>query len=1025
MQLKNRFYRFAVRATTLFLLVALVSFVFLPALTTQADGDGGSAAPGLDYTGLGDGFSTILYDNSNGLPTSEANAIAQTEEGLLWIGCYSGLIRYDGNEFYRYSTQAGIASVMSLFVDSRGRLWIGTNDSGIAFFADETFTFYGKNNGLPSASVRSIVEDDAGNIVIATTKGLAFIDTTDVLHKIDDARINGEYVCELAAGSDGTIYGVTLDGDFFTVKATRVDDFFDAGLIADTLPGKINTIYPDPDNPGFVYLGENGGGRVFYLDITQSLDKDKYKTLSADPERTINAIKKISYGEGEYIVWIAADNGIGYFDPTGQYVSLLNLPMNNSIDHIMQDGESNLWFTSSRQGIMKIVGNRFINISERAKLEPLVVNSTCLSGTDLYLATDTGLYIVNENYETVENAATAELAGVRIRCAKKDERGRIWFCTYDKEHGLVCYDPETDSVFKLDEGTGMASNSVRMLTFLSDGSIAVATNGGVNIVRNDEVVSTVGRSNGISNLEILCIEEGKDGELYFGSDGDGVYIWSGGSIRRIGSEDGLLSEVILRLKRDPVSPDLIWIVTSNSLAYMRDGTITTLTDFPYSNNFDLFFDGTGTVWVLGSNGIYVAKRADLLSGERFSYTHYDKEHGLPGIATANSYSDLTDDGTLYIAASTGVFSVNINERENNAENVRLSIPFLSVDGKTVWLHNAEKIHIPANCKRLNIYANAFTYSLNNPHLSYCLEGFDSAPVYLTKQEMKSATYTNLKGGTYRFTISLINEDTGNVEKTASIVIIKDRAFHETVWFYVLTVLTALLLLALAGWLFYRKKTAAFREKQRANRELINQMTRVFSGCVDMKDAYTNGHSARVADYSALLARAMGKSEEEVERIRNIALLHDVGKISIPDNILNKPGRLDDAEFAVMKTHSSRGFEILKNIAIDPDIALGAGYHHEKYDGTGYPSGLMGEEIPEVAQIIAVADAFDAMYSTRPYRTKMPLEKVVSEIRRCTGTQFSPRVVEAFLRLVEEGTFDEPETPARSDAPASPPSPANA
>ena len=1007
MKTKNR--SFHARILTALILFAVL---LIPYTTTLAAEASASAAPALDYTGLGDGFSAVLYDNSNGLPTSEANAVVQTEEGILWIGCYSGLIRYDGNEFYRYSTQAGIASVMSLFVDSRGRLWIGTNDSGIALLSDDAFSFYGKNDGLPSTSVRTITEDGDGNIVVGTTKGLAYIDKNGVLQKIDDPRINEKYVCELAPGSNGVLYGVTNDGDFFTLNGVRFGELFVSETIFHC---KINTVYPDPDHPGFVYLGETGGSRIFYGDVS-GIAAD-FSSLSAsygeDQENdydltTVNAIRKIGFGDGDYIVWIAADNGIGYFDSANRYVRLLNLPMDNSIDHIMQDGEGNLWFTSSRQGIMKIVGNRFTNIAARAKVDLPVVNSTCLVGSDLYLATDKGLWIIDENYEIKENAATAELRDVRIRCAKKDEAGRVWLCTYDKVHGLVCYDPSSDAIlFNMDHDTGgLASNSVRMLTFLSDGTIAVATNGGVNLVSGNAVVSTFGREQGLSNLEILCIEEGKDGELYFGSDGDGIYRSSGGSVSRIGSEDGLLSEVILRLKRDPVDEDLIWVVTSNSLAYLKNGKVTTLNEFPYSNNFDLFFDQADNVWVLSSNGIYVCKRDDLLSGERFSYTHYDKESGLPGIATANSYSALSADGTLYVAATTGVYSVNINRHDDDAANVPLSIPYLSVDGKNVWLHGEEKVHIPSNCKRLNIYANAFTYSLNNPHLSYCLEGFDSAPVYLTKQEMKSATYTNLKGGTYRFTISLINEDTGEPQKTVSILIVKDRAFYETVWFFVLVGLAALLLLVLAGWFFYRKKTAAFRKRQKANRELINQMTRVFSGCVDMKDAYTNGHSSRVADYSAMFARELGKSEEEVERIRNIALLHDVGKISIPDNILNKPGKLDNDEFAVMKTHSSRGFEILKAIAIDPDIALGAGYHHEKFDGTGYPSGLKGDEIPEVAQIIAVADAFDAMYSTRPYRTKMPLEKVVAEIKRCTGTQFSPRVVEAFLHLVDAGAFND-------------------
>ena len=119
----------------------------------------------IDYTGRGAGYSSVLYDNSNGLPTSEANAIAQTEDGFIWIGSYSGLIRYDGNEFYRYSSSTGIASVMSLYVDSRQRLWIGTNDSGIALLEDESFTFYDKDDGLHSASVRSISEDGEGNII--------------------------------------------------------------------------------------------------------------------------------------------------------------------------------------------------------------------------------------------------------------------------------------------------------------------------------------------------------------------------------------------------------------------------------------------------------------------------------------------------------------------------------------------------------------------------------------------------------------------------------------------------------------------------------------------------------------------------------------------------------------------------------------------------------------------------------------------------------------------------------------------
>jgi hypothetical protein len=129
------------------------------------------------------------------------------------------------------------------------------------------------------------------------------------------------------------------------------------------------------------------------------------------------------------------------------------------------------------------------------------------------------------------------------------------------------------------------------------------------------------------------------------------------------------------------------------------------------------------------------------------------------------------------------------------------------------------------------------------------------------------------------------------------------------------------------------------------------------------------------------------------------------KIAIPDAILNKPGRLNDEEYAIMKSHPQRGYDILKDVKIDPSLSIGAGYHHERLDGRGYPRGLKGSEIPEIARIIAVADTFDAMYSTRPYRKRLPLETVAAEIQRSAGTQLSPDVVKVFMELVEEGAFD--------------------
>ena len=174
--------------------------------------------------------------------------------------------------------------------------------------------------------------------------------------------------------------------------------------------------------------------------------------------------------------------------------------------------------------------------------------------------------------------------------------------------------------------------------------------------------------------------------------------------------------------------------------------------------------------------------------------------------------------------------------------------------------------------------------------------------------------------------------------------------------------------------------------------------KALSAAIDAKDQYTRGHSERVAMLSAMLAREVGYSEHDAERIRISGLVHDVGKIGVAESVLCKPSRLTDEEFEMIKTHPRVGYEIMKDIPDLQDILPGVLYHHERFDGNGYPSNLAGEDIPHMARIMALADTFDAMSSNRAYRTGMPREKVFAEFRKCAGTQFDPDLVEPFLSL---------------------------
>ena len=192
------------------------------------------------------------------------------------------------------------------------------------------------------------------------------------------------------------------------------------------------------------------------------------------------------------------------------------------------------------------------------------------------------------------------------------------------------------------------------------------------------------------------------------------------------------------------------------------------------------------------------------------------------------------------------------------------------------------------------------------------------------------------------------------------------------------------------------------DKRRKQMEAMSlQLMQTLSMTVEAKDEYTRGHSHRVAEYAVLIARELGWSTKEIRNLRNAAHLYDIGMISVPDNILNKPTRLTEEEFEVIKEHTVIGAEILKNIALIDHVKEAARSHHERYDGTGYPDGLKGEEIPLYARIIAVADSYDAMQSRRIYRNPLGNEIIYNEISKNRGTQFDPEIADAFLKLLEE------------------------
>ncbi len=198
-------------------------------------------------------------------------------------------------------------------------------------------------------------------------------------------------------------------------------------------------------------------------------------------------------------------------------------------------------------------------------------------------------------------------------------------------------------------------------------------------------------------------------------------------------------------------------------------------------------------------------------------------------------------------------------------------------------------------------------------------------------------------------------------------------------------------------------TTLVEEKTKENNELSLQVVMAMANAIDAKDTYTNGHSRRVAEYSREIAARHGYSRRKQQELYMMGILHDVGKIGVPDEVINKKDKLTDEEFALMKTHPAVGGKILEDIKAMPSLAVGARWHHERFSGGGYPDGISKEEIPEAARIIAVADAYDAMSSYRSYRDKLPQEVVRSEIEKGKGSQFDPVFADIMLQMIDEDT----------------------
>ena len=903
-----------------------------------------------------------------------------------------------------------VRNVNCLYVDEEGRLWIGTNDNGLSISINEKIAnVMDQSRGLPSNSVRSIIQSSDGYYYVGTTASMQVMTLNNGLRQ--SRTLNDViYADQVAADDRGNVAAVTNGGSLFLINQARVIDSL-------TLEGDQEIVTCCAFDEEGRLLAGSSGGHICYYDVSEGR-LDETGVVQTPGLNNLNDLYFMDNGE----LFVSSDNGVGYFDAEGVFQIINTNDFNNSIDNMLVDYQGNLWFTSSRLGLLRMAMSAFKDVYSTVGMSQRVVNTVTHWQDGYYFGTDKGLDVVDDACLTrVTNDLTSQLGGVRIRCMITDSADHLWICTYGS--GLLEVEPNNAQHW-YNSDNGSFGNRARVVTELSDGTILAAGDTGISYIRDHRIERTIRYSDGLINSMILTLTEMPDGVILAGTDGDGIAVLEDGKVTRMLTRgDGLSSEVILRTVRDQ-KDDGVYIVTSNGLCYMdADRSIRTLDNFPYFNNYDVWLKDEDTLYVMSSAGIYVVDRDELLSGaDDIGFDLLDARMGLNSALTANSFNYCDAHGDLFLPCDNGVFIIDTERYDAGTRSYRMMLSSVRLDNAPYAFERSSPISISRGVSRIELFPEIINYTIQVPNVGYCLEGFDSRWTILPQTSLNSIVYTNLPTGSYTLRLAVFDNALQEILEERDYTLVKEKEIYDNRWFKAYVLLVPMIAVAWFTWFIVRTRVQRMLDIQRRELALAKQQIQMgnetifaIAKAVDAKDERTSQHSLRVSQYSVLIAQAMGLSEQECENLRKAAMMHDIGKIGIPDMILNKPARLSDDEYSVMKSHVTRGADILKDFTLIDHVVEGARYHHERYDGRGYPEGLKGEEIPLYGRIIGVADAFDAMTANRVYRRQMDFGYVLNEMRNGRGTQFDPQIVDILLKLIDDGTINLKELyPAKQD-----------
>ena len=747
-------------------------------------------------------YEAIFYDSYDGLVSAQINAVAQTGDGYIWVGTYSGLYTYDGQKFTKSTVSGEIYSVMVLFVDSKGVLWIGTNDSGLFGYNPSTgkVSHFSTGTGLPSDSIRSLAEDKSGRLFVGTVSNLAIIGTDGLITVCDEskgpewAEITG--IRSLGLLDDNIMAGVTNAGALFLCKGAEL-----ARVVGVDRPGIYYTAVSrgNTDRPGEkgrliagtsddeLELLSYGNGKLEKLSVLDGLEVTYFNDICYDAE------------EGGY--FFCGESGMGFLsDSTGHITYLMQDRFQASVSGVCKDYQGNIWFVSNKQGIIEYSRNPFMDVFVRSGLAGEVVNSVILHEGNLFIGTDDGLKVIDINtFEPAGYEYIAQFDGVRIRNIFEDSEGNLWVSTYGRS-GLVEITKDAQIKQYNEVSAGTLGGRFRLCCETNDKTILAASNMGLSYIKDGKIVDTLGEDEGLSAAQVLSIVPCGDGSVLVGSDGDGVYrIKDGAIVDHIDDSRGLETPVVLRIV--PCEGGYIY-VTSNALYYDDGKKVRKLDRFPYSNNYDVFFSDDGQAWISSSAGIYIVREKDLIENGDYSYTLLDYNRGFTTSLTANAWNAFSD-GMLYLCCTDGVRRISTGEYDLAGNDYFITLSGLSYDETPVEAGEDGVYRIPSGSGRIEIGASIFNYSLSNPLIHMYLEESKDGGITMFQKSLTPLTYTNLPYGDYTLHISVLDVIDRSVLRDEVYRIYKEPAVTELLIFRIMLIVIGAGLVAFIVWRIIR------------------------------------------------------------------------------------------------------------------------------------------------------------------------------------------------------------------------------